>query len=57
MTARVRHKFQTTIYLTAEQDVALQELKERTGRPVAEHIRKAIDEYLMRIKQKENGRG
>lgn len=34
------------VYLTHEQHERLQKLKERTGAPVSEIIRRAIDRYL-----------
>jgi predicted DNA-binding protein len=37
---------QVNVYLTHEQHQRLQKLKERTGAPVSEIIRRAIDRYL-----------
>ena len=37
---------QVNVYLTHEQHEKLQKLKERTGAPVSEIIRRAIDRYL-----------
>jgi predicted DNA-binding protein len=37
---------QVNVYLTHGQHKALQRLKEKTGAPVSEHIRRAIDRYL-----------
>lgn len=37
---------QVLIYLTHAQHVALLKLKEKTGIPVSESIRRAIDRYL-----------
>jgi predicted DNA-binding protein len=35
-----------SVYLTHEQHSKLQKLKEKTGAPVSELIRRAIDQYL-----------
>jgi predicted DNA-binding protein len=37
---------QVLVYLTHEQHARLQKLKERTGAPVSESIRRAVDRYL-----------
>ncbi len=37
---------QVNVYLTHDQHEKLQKLKERTGAPVSEIIRRAIDRYL-----------
>ena len=37
---------QVNVYLTHEQHERLQKLKEQTGAPVSELIRRAIDRYL-----------
>jgi len=37
---------QVNVYLTHQQHAKLQKLKERTGAPVSEIIRRAIDRYL-----------
>jgi predicted DNA-binding protein len=39
-------KLRTNTYLTEKQKAALEKLSERTGAPVAELIRRAIDAYL-----------
>ena len=45
-------KIRTNVYLTAEQKEALEKLSARTGAPVAELVRRAIDSYLtMRKKE------
>ena len=45
-------KVRTNIYLTDKQKALLERLSERTGAPVAELIRRAIDSYLtMRKKE------
>jgi hypothetical protein len=38
----------TTIYLDAKQMKQLETIKEKTGVPVAEQIRRAIDVYLQK---------
>ena len=45
-------KIRTNIYLTSKQKVELEKLSERTGAPVAWHVRKALDEYLQRQKER-----
>jgi predicted DNA-binding protein len=37
---------QVNVYLTHEQHERLQKLKEKTGAPVSELIRRAVDQYL-----------
>jgi len=37
---------QVLVYLTHEQHARLQKLKEKTGAPMSENIRRAIDRYL-----------
>jgi len=37
---------QVLVYLTHEQHARLQKLKEKTGAPMSESIRRAIDRYL-----------
>ena len=44
----VRH---VSVYLTHEQHQRLQKLKERTGAPVSESIRRAIDAYLKAVER------
>jgi predicted DNA-binding protein len=45
-------KLRTNVYLSAEQKKALEKLSERTGAPVAELVRRAVDSYLaMRKKE------
>lgn len=41
------------VHLTKVQIRELEKLADRTGLPVAEHIRRAIDEYLEKQKEKE----
>lgn len=41
-----RKKVATTVYLTAEQDMRLKELHQRTKVPVAELIRQGVDMIL-----------
>jgi len=43
---------QVLIYLTHAQHGALQKMRERTGRPMSESIRRAIDAYLRRESRK-----
>ncbi len=45
-------KLRTNIYLTSEQKKLLEKLSDRTGAPVAELIRRAIDGYLL-VRKKE----
>jgi len=40
-------KIRTNIYLTDKQKALLDKLSEKTGAPVAELIRRAIDAYLV----------
>jgi predicted DNA-binding protein len=45
-------KVRTNVYLSAQQKTALEKLSERTGAPVAELVRRAVDSYLaMRKKE------
>jgi hypothetical protein len=46
MTAQPVNVKQVNVYLTHAQHKELQKLKEKTGAPVSEHIRRAIDRYL-----------
>jgi predicted DNA-binding protein len=41
----------TNIYLTEKQKASLEKLSERTGAPVAELVRRAIDAYLVSRKR------
>jgi predicted DNA-binding protein len=43
-TAPMKHR--TNIYLTADQVKRLKALNEKTGAPVAELVRRAVDQYL-----------
>jgi predicted DNA-binding protein len=43
-------KHRTNIYLTPDQVKRLKALNERTGAPVAELVRRAVDEYLKKRK-------
>jgi predicted DNA-binding protein len=43
---------QIAVYLTAEQHSKLVKLKEKTGAPVSEIIRRAIDRYLKAERRK-----
>jgi predicted DNA-binding protein len=45
-------KIRTNIYLTEKQKALLENLSDKTGAPVAELIRRAIDSYLT-IRKKE----
>jgi hypothetical protein len=44
-------KLRTNIYLTSEQKKLLERLSNRTGAPVAELVRRAIDGYLVARKK------
>ena len=45
-------KIRTNMYLSADQKKSLEKLSERTGAPVAELVRRAVDSYLaMRKKE------
>jgi predicted DNA-binding protein len=44
-------KLRTNIYLTEKQKASLEKLSERTGAPVAELVRRAIDAYLVSRKR------
>lgn len=46
-----RRKVATTVYLTAEQDMRLKELNQRTKIPVAELVRQGVDLVLERYEQ------
>ncbi|MGF6276240.1 putative DNA-binding protein [Massilia sp. UYP11] len=51
-------KIRTNIYLDAWQHEKLSELNKETGAPVAEHVRRAIDDYLEKQgKKKDAGNG
>jgi predicted DNA-binding protein len=41
----------TSLFLPEQQRGELQVLSERTGISTSEHVRRAIDEYLKRLKQ------
>ena len=45
-------KLRTNIYLTPDQKKLLEKLSDRTGAPVAELVRRAIDAYLV-VRRKE----
>ena len=47
----VMTKLRTSIYLTSEQKKLLEKLSDRTGAPVAELVRRAIDAYLVARKK------
>ena len=42
----------TALFLKEDQVKKLQRLSDKTGAPVAELVRRAIDEYLERLKKK-----
>ena len=44
-------KIRMNIYLTAKQKASMEKLSERTGAPVAELVRRAIDSYLQMRKK------
>lgn len=44
---------QVNVYLTHQQHARLQKLKEKTGAPVSELIRRAIDKYLQGVESKQ----
>jgi hypothetical protein len=46
----------THVILTKPQSRALQELSRASGMTVAEHIRRAIDDYLAMVNQQEKPR-
>jgi len=48
----IRMKHRTNIYLRPDQMKQLKALNEKTGAPVAELVRRALDEYLAK-KEKE----
>jgi predicted DNA-binding protein len=43
---------QVLVYLTHEQHARLQRLKEKTGAPMSESIRRAIDRYLASLERR-----
>jgi len=45
-------KIRTNVYLSAEQKKSLEKLSEKTGAPIAELVRRAIDRYLV-LRKKE----
>jgi predicted DNA-binding protein len=45
-------KIRTNVYLSAQQKKALEKLSARTGAPVAELVRRAVDSYL-KLRRKE----
>ncbi len=45
-------KHRTNIYLRPDQVKRLRALNEKTGAPVAELVRRAVDEYLKKRKEK-----
>jgi len=45
-------KIRTNIFLTKTESKKLKALSTKTGAPVAELVRRAIDEYLERLKKK-----
>ena len=47
-------KFRTNIYLTEKQKGFLEKLSDKTGAPVAELVRRAIDAYLVSRKKELN---
>jgi predicted DNA-binding protein len=49
-------KIRTNIFLTKTELKKLRALSRKTGAPVAELVRRAIDEYLGRFIKKEKGR-
>ena len=48
---RFMPKLRTNIYLTSEEKKLLEKLSNRTGAPVAELVRRAIDSYLLMRKK------
>jgi len=48
-------KIRTNIYLSARQKADLEKLSKKTGAPVAELIRRAIDTYLSRCDIRRKG--
>lgn len=52
-----RRKVATTVYLTAEQDMRLKAVQQRTKVPVAELIRQGVDMVLDRYEAEEPGPG
>jgi hypothetical protein len=49
-------KIRTNIFLTKTELKRLRALSSKTGAPVAELVRRAIDEYLERLERTEGGR-
>ncbi|HKE16117.1 MAG TPA: ribbon-helix-helix domain-containing protein [Kofleriaceae bacterium] len=47
-----RKKVSTTVYITAEQNELLNQLRDRTKVPVAEYIRQGIDMVLEKYAEK-----
>ncbi len=52
-----RRKVATTVYLTAEQDMRLKQVQQRTKVPVAELIRQGVDLVLERYEVQVPGPG
>ena len=52
VTAMSRKKVSTTVYITAEQNERLNQLRDRTKVPVAEYIRQGIDLVLEKYAEK-----
>ncbi len=52
-----RRKVATTVYLTAEQDMRLKEVHQRTRVPVAELVRQGVDMVLERYEAEASGPG
>ncbi len=46
-------KIRTNIFLTETELKKLRALSKKNGAPVAEHVRRAVDEYLERVEKKE----
>lgn len=46
-------KIRTNIFLTMTELKKLRALSRKTGAPVAVHVRRAVDEYLEKYKEKE----
>jgi len=45
-------KIRTNIFLTRAELQKLRTLSKKTGAPVAEHVRRAVDEYLEKYEEK-----
>ncbi len=43
-------KIRTVVYLEPEVNEALKKLSDKTGAPVGEHVRRAVVEYLKKVK-------